>query len=328
MILRPHTQLSVLIVSWNTRELTLACLASLESALEGIDADVVVVDNGSNDGSAAAIAERYEAVRIIENEANRGFAAAVNQGLDYARGEAVLLLNPDAVVGPGVLGPALEHLQEHPRVAALGCPVTDGSGAVQENPATLPRIGHLVAMTLGLHKSPVATLRPRYLPGSAAAKTEEDVEVLSGCFLLMRRTAIDEVGGFDEGFFVFGEETDWCKRARDTGWRLDRVDLGGVQHLGSQAANRLNGRRDILLTAGLVRYHRKHGSKLKAAGVWGLLWGFNASRAALWSLRARLGPTEDRERRATHFREVLSHYRHVWSLAEGDHAWCKQEVRP
>lgn len=328
MILRPHTQLSVVIVSWNTRDLTLACLASLETALEGIDADVVVVDNGSRDGSAEAIAERYEAVRVLVNETNRGFAAAVNQGLDHSRGDAVLLLNPDAVVGEGVLRPALEYLRQNRRVAALGCPVTDGTGAVQENPATLPRLGPLVAMTLGLHKSPLRTLRPKYLPGAEASLAEQDVEVLSGCFFMMRRTAIEEVGGFDEGFFVFGEETDWCKRARDTGWRLDRVDLGGVQHLGSQAANKLNGRRDILLTAGLVRYHRKHGSKLKAAGVWGLLWVFNASRAALWSLRARLGPTEDRERRATHFREVLSHYRHVWSLAEGDQAWCKQEVRP
>ena len=328
MIARTRSQLSVVIISWNTRELTLACLESLRAAIAGIDTDIVVVDNGSNDDSADAISTRFPDIRLITNKSNRGFAAAVNQGLDYTRGETVLLLNPDAMVGPGVLGPALDHLREHPRVAALGCPVTDASGAIQGNPATLPRLGHLVAITFGLHKSPLATLRPRYLPGSTAPKSEEDVEVLSGCFLLMRRTAIEEVGGFDEGFFVFGEETDWCKRARDTGWRLDRIKLGSVQHLGSQAANRLNGRRDILLTAGLVRYHYKHGSKFKAALVWLLLWGFNASRAVLWSVRAKIAHSENRQNRATHFREVLSHYRHVWSLAKGDHEWCKKEVRP
>lgn len=328
MIARTRSQLSVVIISWNTRELTLACLKSLQSAIAGIDTDIVVVDNGSNDDSADGIRKQFPAVRLIANNSNRGFAAAVNQGFDYTRGDAILLLNPDATVGPGVLGSALKHLRENPRVAALGCPVTDASGSVQRNPATLPRLGHLVAMTLGMHKSPLATLRPRYLPVSTTPKSEEDVEVLSGCFLLMRRIAIEEVGGFDEGFFVFGEETDWCKRARDTGWRLDRIELGSVQHLGSQAANHLNGRRDILLTAGLVRYHYKHGSKFKAAWVWALLWGFNASRAVLWSVRAKVRHSENRQDRAAHFREVLSHYRHVWSLARGDHEWCKKEVRP
>lgn len=327
MILKTRPDLTVLIVSWNTCELTLDCLRSLESANRELHLDIVVVDNNSQDSSVHAIQEHFPYVRLVENRENRGFAAAVNQGFDYGDSDYVLLLNPDAKVGEGVLQAALEHLRQNPDLGALGSPVLSGDGRVQAHPTDLPRVGNLAAMTLGVHRLPGLRHAMGYLDDEQAGADASEVKVLSGCFLLLRKTALEEVGDFDEGFFVFGEETDWCKRARDLGWRLERKRFGAVEHLGSQAAATLNGRRDILLTAGLVRYHRKHGSKLKGALVWSLLLGFNASRALGWSALHRLRGDERSGKRALHFREVLKHFNQVWKLSGGEHDWCRTEVR-
>jgi GT2 family glycosyltransferase len=146
-----------------------------------------------------------------------------------------------------------------------------------------------------------------------ARDSERDVDVVTGCYMLVRRAAMDEVGLLDERFYFCGEETDWCRRFRKAGWRVRFAPVGEIIHHGNASGRKHSFRRDVMLTAGLVRFHRKHHGLAGAAAAWGLLLVFNASRWGLWGIAslARRGRLEWRTRR-DHFWGVLRHWGEVW----------------
>lgn len=307
--------LSIVIVNWNTRELLADCLDSVFANLGDLSAEVLVVDNASADGSADMVAHCFPEVRLIRNADNRGFAAANNQAFELATGRQVLLLNNDTLVHGDVVAASVRYLDEHPEVGAMGCRVENADGSTQFTCSEFPTISNLVIQTLGLNRlrGGPAFLR-RYQMLDWDRDDERDVEVISGCYLMIRREVLAEVGVLDEDFFCYGEETDWCRRIAEAGWALRFAPVGRITHYGSGTTRSLNHRRDLMLTEGTVRLHRKHGGLGAALAVWALLLAFNVSRAAFWTLGQLAGRAGFADR-ARHFRTICRDWAQAWPAA-------------
>jgi GT2 family glycosyltransferase len=307
--------LSIIIVNWNTREMTRECLESIRVALErpgAVTAEVILIDNASDDGSADLVATTFPEVVLIRNSTNRGFAAANNQGFGLATGRYVLLLNSDTLVHGDALSASVAYLNAHPNVGGLGIKALNADGSTQMTCQRYPSLFNQFLMASGLWKLPRPRFFGRALMTDWLRDTEREVEVISGCYLMVRRTVIDQVGPLDEDFFFFGEETDWCRRIRDQGWTLMFAPVGTFTHYGSGSARRLNHRRDVMLAGSKVRLHRKHGGPANAAASWLIVAVFNGSRAAYWSLRALLTGETGAAQRARHFRRVVRNLGVVW----------------
>lgn len=302
--------LSIVIINWNTIDLLRDCLTSVFLHTSGRTPpawlETIVVDNASGDGSADMVAQQFPQVRLIINTENRGFAAANNQGFEIARGRYILLLNSDTIVLGSVLQASVSWLESRPEVAAMGCRVLNPDRSMQLTCAMWPSLTNLALLATGLWKLPYPKFLGRYQMTHWGRDDERIVDTISGCYLLVRRKVVDQVGPLDEDFFFFGEETDWCRRMRDAGWTLWFAPVGEIIHYGSASARKLNHRRDVLLTNALVRLHRKHEGPIAAAAAWSILFGFNLSRAFFWSVwPLKVGHVNAQER-ARHFRRVVA----------------------
>ncbi len=258
---------------------TYDALPWIEQCLESVrGTDTVVVDNGSTDGTVAFVRERFPAVRVIEGE-NRGLAAGWNRGIAATGGRWVLLLNADA----WLLDDALERLvavgDAHPAVGVVGPRLLNPDGSLQRSVRGFPTLWRLATEYLFLRKlAPGSQLLNAFYAGGFDHGSEREVEVVMGACMLVRRSAIGEVGLLDEGFFLFSEETDWCYRMREAGWATlftpaaRCVHVGGASHGGRLFRENLRGH---------LRFFWKHHGPAQAERVRRLL------RAAL-ALRGRL----------------------------------------
>jgi GT2 family glycosyltransferase len=303
--------LSIVIVNWNTRDMLKSCLASIPVGGE-LQTEVIVIDNASGDGSSLMVTEEFPAVRLIQNSANLGFGTATNQGLRVARGRHLLLLNSDTLVLGNVLAESVRYMDAHPDVGMMGCKVLNEDGTTQVTCSRFPSFLNLLLQTLGLNRLKRPRWLQRYQMLDWARDDEREVEVISGCYLIARRTVVAQIGLLDESFFLYGEETDWCRRCADAGWRLVFAPVGSIIHFGSGSSRKLNYKRDLMLSEGTVRLHRKHGGRPAALLVWLLLLLFNMSRSAYWSLRAVADPSCATRSRAGHFRQVVRHFTRAW----------------
>lgn len=300
--------LSIVIVNWNTRDMLRDCLATVFAGLGTLKAEVMVVDNASTDGSLAMLETEFPQVIRIANAENRGFAAANNQALARARGRHMLLLNTDTLVHGDVLSAAVAHLDANPDIGVLGPRVLNRDGSTQVSATAFPTLPRLLGQTLGLNRVPA--LDGYRLSGWDRLSARE-VEVISGCAMFVRAEAMREVGLLDEAFFFYGEETDWCRRFALAGWKVVFAPVGEITHFGGGSVRALSYRRDLLLTEGTVRLHRKHGGLAAALACYGLLAAHNGTRALAWrlaSLTRRAGAAE----RARHFARVCLGFGRAW----------------
>lgn len=251
--------LSVCIVSWNTRELLDACLNSLRDNAGDLALEVIVVDNASTDGSAEMVRERHPEVRLVANEQNRYYAAANNQALQLSRAAEKLLLNPDIVVPPGSLVTLLNFLKQHPRAGAVAPRLREPDGTVQRSCRIFPGPAIVLWEALGLSR-----LRPRhrvfgaYRMGWWDYDSERPVEQPMASALLLRGAALDQVGYFDEQFPMFFNDVDLCRRLWDAGWEIWFTPTAEMVHHGGAATRQV--RREMILEShrGFVAYYRKH----------------------------------------------------------------------
>ena len=314
---KDHIDLSIIIVSWNTKEVLQECLESTFSGLVDCNAEVIVVDNGSNDGSPMMVAKEFPAAKLIANTENLGFAAANNQAIRVARGRYILLLNSDTIVLGDVLRESVRYLKEHEEVGVLGCRVLNTDGSVQLTCSRLPSLLNLTLLASGLFRLSQPAFFGRYQLRGWQRDSERDVETVTGCYMMLRREAIQQVGLMDESFFFYGEETDWCKRFQQAGWKLRFAPVGEIIHHGSLSSRKCNHRRDVMLTSGLLRYQRKHGGFLHALVAWNILAIFCLLRSGYWTLYAILRGDVFARQRRDHFLKVLGDFRNVWpSYAE------------
>jgi len=305
-------ELSIIVVNWNTRQLLRECLDSVRAHAPTCAFEVIIVDNASTDGSVEMVREEFPGYVLIVNSTNRGFAAANNQAMQIATGEQILLLNSDTLVHGNVLQESVNYLQSHAEVGAMGCRVLNTDGTVQLTCSQFPSLWNQLLMTSGLWKLRRPRYFGKYLMTDWQRDSEREVDVISGCYLLTRRSVIRQIGMLDENFFFFGEETDWCLRMRNAGWKLRFAPVGVITHHGSASVRKLNHKRDVMLSGAMVRLQLKHNGVLAAATCWLITAVFNASRAAYWTIRAALAPSEGATSRAAHFRRVVGALGTIW----------------
>lgn len=308
--------LAIIVVNWNTCEMTLECLESIDKVHRiGNCIEVVVVDNASTDESVERICDRFPAIRLIENDQNLGFAAANNQGMRLTSAKYVLLLNSDTLILGDVLAASVRYMDQHCEVGILGCRVLNADRSLQLTCFDEPTLLNLLLKVTGLFKLAWPRWCSREHMPWWRRDTERDVGVVTGCYMMVRNAAIRQVGLLDERFFFCGEETDWCRRFREAGWKVRLAPVGEIVHYGNASGRRFEYRRDLMLTAGLVRFHRKHGGLLAAVLAWLILYAFNFSRLVFWSIAAAFTGRSKAICRRVHFRGIVKEFGRVWPRA-------------
>ena len=214
--------LSCLIVSYESSATIDDCLRSLADERADVPLEVIVVDNNSEDGTASLIEERYPWVRLVVERDNTGFARAANRALELARGDHLLLLNPDTVLSPGSLAATIAELDRNPTVGVLGCKLVRPDGTFDHAcKRGLPSVSSALFYVLGLHRIfPHSRRIAAYTAGHLDEDTPGYVDAVNGAFMLVRRQAAAEVGGLDERFWLYGEDLDWCQRFGAHGWKI------------------------------------------------------------------------------------------------------------
>jgi len=260
---------SVILVTYNTRELLARCLESLPAALEGIPYEVWVVDNGSTDDTLSWLQAHHPEIHVLTNPTNRGFAAANNRAMARAQGRYLLLLNTDTLPLPGSLATLVDYLERHPEVGIAGGGLLNPDGTPQGCAADFPTLGSELMLLLG----PIGhRLLGPHFPYHPPTEIPRRVDWVSGACLLIRREVVEAIGGLDEGYFLYGEEVDWCWRARHAGWEVAIVPQARVIHLGSATARRMDGLRRRWLYAGKARFLRKARGPWAAAVYGAAVW--------------------------------------------------------
>lgn len=247
----PVPDVSISLVNTNSRELLLACLESLE----GAGAEIVVLDNASEDGSAEAVRERFPDVRLIEQRHRAGFGANHNTVIRATTGRYVYVLNEDTTSADWGLGRMVAHLDANPRVAALAPRLEYPDGRLQDSAWRFPSPAVAALGLLTLSRAGVVL---------SGGRETRDVDWAMAAALLVRREALDEVGLFDEGFFIYSEETDLCLRLHKAGWRTQYFPGVTVVHHESQFSAGIPERRINEMWRGRHRYWRKHHSPAAA----------------------------------------------------------------
>jgi len=281
-------EVSIVIVNWNARDYLRDCLRSIRDNVS-IAVETIVIDNASSDGSAAMVSGEFPGVALIANTANRGFAAANNQGIRAARGRYVLLLNPDTVVYKETLEKSVEFADSNPRVGVLGCRVLEAEDRVQRTCFSFPGPMNLLLVELGLQRVfPRSRFFGRPELGWWDRDSELDVPVVSGMYMLVRRAAIERVGVMDEDYFVYAEEADWCFRIAKAGWRCVFAPVGSILHRegGGKSTAQIKARMYVQLQKSQLIFNRKN---LGDGAYWAAKCVFVASMTARWLVWSTLG---------------------------------------
>ena len=261
--------LSIIIVSWNVRELLRRCLQSIISNPKSQwPTEIIVVDNASTDGSAAIVRDGFPQVQLLVNDDNLGFTVANNQAIARSRGRYVLLLNPDTEVLGDALATMVGYMDAHPEVGALGPQLLNPDGSIQSSRRRFPTMATAFLESTILQRwfpdNPV--LRRYYMLDRPDNRTQ-GVDWAVGAALLMRREAIEQVGPLDEGFFMYSEELDWCHRIKAQGWKVVYLPTAKVVHHGAQSSEQLKPFQHIQFQRSKIRYFRKHHGAWKAEAL-------------------------------------------------------------
>jgi N-acetylglucosaminyl-diphospho-decaprenol L-rhamnosyltransferase len=251
--------LSIIIVSWNTRDLLDRCLQAVWESAAAARLQVIVVDNASDDGSAEMVRQKHPEAVLIQNEANLGFARANNLALPQARGRHLLLLNSDAFLTPPAVDALVGALEASPRLGIAGPQLIYPDGAFQESHGSLPTLGWELLSLFGLNR-----LWSNAPPSGGAPQGYLRTGWVKGACMALRRELVEQTGLFDEDFFFFSEEIDLCRRAHSAGWEVGFLPQVSVVHA-EGGSTRSTAERVLRLYRGKLRYFRKHHSRLAAA---------------------------------------------------------------
>lgn len=230
---------SIIIVAWNVRELVRDCLKSVYDQTEGINFEVIYVDNASEDGSVEMVSKEFPKVKIIENENNEGFIKANNQAIEVANGRYVLLLNSDTIILDNAIAKTLRFADAHPEAAVIGCKVFTPNNTLQRTCFLYPSVLNMLLSATYLYK-----LFPRSKFFGREGMTwwdyrnTREVEAICGVCSLVRQDAIKQVGLMNELYFVYGDDPDWCYRFRKNGWKIFFSPAAEIIHYGDETIRR------------------------------------------------------------------------------------------
>ena len=256
-------KLSVIIVSYNVKFFLEQCLRSCIKATQNLEAEIIVVDNNSVDESTEMVKKKFPNISLIHNQKNVGFSKANNQAILKAKGEFILLLNPDTLVEEDAFEKATFFMSEEKEVGAVGVQMIDGKGEfLDESKRGIPDFQTSIFKFLGLHKFfPNSKILNNYYLGNLDKNKRHEVEVLVGAFMLIRRSVLDKIGLLDEQFFMYWEDTDLCMRIVKKGYK--NYYLGDVKIIHYKGES--NKRHTLSFTIGfnksMLSFVKKHFSK-------------------------------------------------------------------
>lgn len=253
-------KLSVILVNWNTSDLTRQALASVYKQIVDIDFEVIVVDNNSADNSVEMIKKEFPQVRLIENKENLGFGKANNQGLKIAQGNYLMFLNTDVVVLDGALNKLVNYLDQYADVMMVGPRLLNKDLTFQHAcrrmlPNPINSFFHLFGLATIFKNSKFVTDYKQY---AADPEITGPTEAISGAAMMFRRQVYNEIGGFDETFFFYGEDLDFCKRVLDKGWKIVYVSEAKIIHFGGQSSGKCRVKSLINFYEAMWFYYKKH----------------------------------------------------------------------
>lgn len=278
-------KVSAVLVSYNTKELTLVAISHVLRDFEALDSsEIILVDNDSQDGTVAAVQSAFPTVHIIQNHENVGFGNANNQAFALCRGEYVLLVNTDAFIHSGCIRSLTEFLDTHPDVGVVAPRVVNNDGSLQPSVHPFPTPLRCWIENLWLNPFVRNVFNLRDWRSWPHDETQEVPWVIGAC-MLVRKSIIDSVGSFDERFFMYSEETDWQYRIRKAGWKIWFVHAAEVTHLGgaSGGTESLNSKTRIAFFESLNYFEQKNFGLLGAFSVRAAMLLGSIIRLCLWS---------------------------------------------
>lgn len=251
--------ISIIIVSWNACQLLRKCLMSIRACGDSAIREIIVVDNASTDGSQAMVEGEFPDVTLLRCAENLGFSKANNLGISQASGDLLALVNSDIIVEPGTFTKLANALQNDPKTGLVGPKVQSPDGELQSTYRRLPTVWTIVCRVLALDRLlPHLPLFSGWQAQPAKQSTPTPVDVLSGCFWMARRDAVAEVGNLDERFFFYAEDTDWCKRFKNSNWQVVFVPTANVVHYGAGSSANAPLRYSVEILRANMAYWRKH----------------------------------------------------------------------
>ncbi len=253
--------LSICIVSFNTRDLLRGCLNSLLSSATRYSYEVIITDNGSSDGSQEMLAAEFPRVQVIYNDSNQGYTRPMNQALQAGVGRYLMQLNPDTLMHPGLIDSLLDYMDASPQVGICTPKVLNSDGTLQKQcRRSAARPWDAVSYVLGLSRLfPGSRFFGRYLMEYLPENQIAEVEAVSGSCMLIRRAVIDQIGYLDEQFFAYQEDTEFCFRARKAGWKIFYMPQAQITHYGGLGGSRFVPYRGIFAWhRSFFLYYRKH----------------------------------------------------------------------
>lgn len=271
-------KLSIILVSWNTRQLLADCLDSVYAYPPSEPFEVLVVDNASSDGSAAMVKERFPQARLMESEKNVGFAQGNNLAVPLCSGEYVLLLNPDTVVKPQALDALVQFMDAHSEAGAAGSRLLNPDETLQPSCHPAPTLARELWRLFHLDR-----IRPfgAYHMHHWDMNQPREVDVIQGASFIVRKAILDKIGFLDGRYFMYSEEVDLCYRLQKAGWKLYYVPASRVIHYGGQSTKLVAADMFLQLYLGKLMYFRKHYGRLAGIGYKFILLLAALSRLAL-----------------------------------------------
>ncbi len=284
---------SVIIVAWNVRNFLQNCLESIYKETEGVEFEVIYVDNASEDKSVEMVREHFPEANIIQNTQNKGFVVANNQGIEAAKGRYVLLLNSDTVILDNAIAKTIEFADTHPEAAVVGCKLLNPDKTLQPTCFMFPSILNMLLSTSYLYK----LFRKSKFFGRERMtwwdrSDTREVDVATGCYMLVRREAIDQVGVMDERFFIYADETDWCYRFKKNGWKIMFTPEIQIIHYGGQTTKQMTKEFRLQLQGSGLIFMKLHRNKLAFPLARLLAVMFFFLRVPYWLVRAILHKNE------------------------------------
>lgn len=299
--------LSVIIVSWNTRQILRDCLESVTRQQTSAISEIWVIDNASSDGSAQMVREAFPDVHLIENSENVGFARANNAAIAASTGRYVLLLNSDTVVHPGAFDALVNFLDQHPEAGAAGPLTLNPDGSLQISCYPSPTVARELWFLLHLDR-----LRPYGSYDMANWNTAQPraVDAVLGACFLVRRAVLEQVGVLDPSYFMYSEEIDLCYRIRRAGWRIYWTPQAKIVHYGGQSTRQVAASMFMQLYRSKVLFFRKNQGRVAAAAYKLVLLAVTLPRLVLTPLTW----LEPRDRRQRHLSLAGNYWRLLWAL--------------
>jgi GT2 family glycosyltransferase len=299
-------KLSVVIICWNDLKVIKECLRSIYATTKQTEFEVVVSDNGSTDGSIEFIRKNYPQARVVENNANLGFAKGNNSGIRAADGEYVLILNPDTIIHEGALDTLVAFAESHPEAGAFGCRVENPDGSYQCSARLFPTVWRYWMSALYLrHLAPLCRIfRYEEYPGWRGDSVRV-IDWQSGCCVMFNGDLLKRLGGFDEQFFYHFEEVDLCRRVWNAGFPIVFTPAAVITHLGGQSVSRFPVRFEIEKHRSRYRYFYKHFGPRAARSCRRLSIARIRVRQAGYTVLSWLAPSETVCKRLEMYRAVV-----------------------